>query len=1271
MFKKTIVLICLQQILFFCSQESIRACGRSADSLVLVKLYQLTDGANWITKWQLNQPMTNWYGVVLNTSGCVVQINLSNNNLKGFLPPEIGNLTALTRLFLFTNNISGPLPGSLVNLTELLELNLEGNFISGSIPSGIGNLRKLSMITLADNALTGEIPDGIFDIENLILLDLSRNQLTGSLSSRVNKLIKLQSLDVSENHLQGEIPASISSLNNLRNLYLNNNELSGEPPATMTQLFNMVNLWLNDNQFIGKVPDLTASPLISLRIENNYFTSIPDYTVVKTFGRVDPGGLVMYNNYFTFEDLIPLLGMPRSVNWNFKPQRPVPVDSIQYVQYGSNYAIRLNTDPGISDNNYKWFKDTAKLNITNQNFFQIIQLDESEEGYYYGSFVNQLFSDFEILIPFIRIVGFNPAKCDAPLAGKNCAEAPEFCNTSDLNNYCGNLSISNEEIHSNLCDSNDILENPRYLRFIANADSIVFEVFPMNCNVVKKNEVEYSGMQVAILTSCDSSKKTSLFCTHQCMDKPFFIGGSGFKKGEEYLMVIDGCVGNLCNYLIKVKEGKNYFKLFPDSVIAGEKIYCPDTLTHYYSLKNIEGAKIYNWYINDTIVKSSKDTFIAVKNFPGGEYKVSVRAYAKCDSTNLIQSSFKIYPELKLNNFVSERLFRDSVYQIRFKITGGVKPYILTAGQGNFDSLTGEFVSNFHVCRTPYYFEIRDFNNCPIVVSGTEKCSCDSYAGTMPTELLTVCDGSNVVAKNNNDFIKDTGDVFTFIFCSDSTKPIKSVLRLNTSGIFPFDISKYKYDSIYYLVFAIGRSNGLGQLDLNHPCLSLSNAQPVIFRRKNTLSAGPDQTLCFPETILNAIGNFAKVRWTQISGPKASHLLYPDSIHTDLYIDSVGAYVFRVEAANMYCLSSDEVRIVYDTVYRPTIAGVKFLCGNKETILDAGEQLSYKWSTGDSTRTIKVTSSGKYCVTVTNSPGCAGDTCVDVKISPNPQFTIQGSNKLCKGSKANLQCSSDFTTYKWNNGLITKSIQIDTSGNYCLTVTNSDGCTASSCLAVSLFPSSNSTVIDSACDQTAFFFNNKFYNVPGSYDILLTGGNQYGCDSTIKLNLFSYPLIVLKDSLVNSDKGNQSGSIVVNFQGGTGPYTYQWSNGAKTKNISQLSAGTYTVTVRDARNCTQEFKFVVRSTVGVNDLEARNEFVIYPNPKLHTEKYFWISNHLDGRWQIYVYTAEGQLISNTMFEHVIPQKIYELEIQNDANVLFLEARHESGILIRKKLVSIK
>jgi gliding motility-associated-like protein len=49
--------------------------------------------------------------------------------------------------------------------------------------------------------------------------------------------------------------------------------------------------------------------------------------------------------------------------------------------------------------------------------------------------------------------------------------------------------------------------------------------------------------------------------------------------------------------------------------------------------------------------------------------------------------------------------------------------------------------------------------------------------------------------------------------------------------------------------------------------------------------------------------------------------------------------------------------------------------------------------------------------------------------------------------------------------------------------------------------------------------------------------------------------------------GLSNGAITITPQGGAGGFTYQWNNGATTKDLSNLAAGTYTPVVTDANGC--------------------------------------------------------------------------------------------------------
>ena len=91
---------------------------------MLVALYQATDGPNWKNSrdWLSQEPITKWFGVMTNAAGRVTALWLSNNQLLGQLPPELGSLAELKQLRLKDNQLSGPLPAELGRLANLVEL---------------------------------------------------------------------------------------------------------------------------------------------------------------------------------------------------------------------------------------------------------------------------------------------------------------------------------------------------------------------------------------------------------------------------------------------------------------------------------------------------------------------------------------------------------------------------------------------------------------------------------------------------------------------------------------------------------------------------------------------------------------------------------------------------------------------------------------------------------------------------------------------------------------------------------------------------------------------------------------------------------------------------------------------------------------------------------------------------------------------------------------------------------------------------------------------
>ena len=242
----------------------------SLDREALVALYNATSGANWLenANWMTSGALSTWYGVITDSQGRITELNLTRNQLKGELPPELANLTNLEVLALGGNQLPGTVPAWLGSLANLQELYLWGNELTGEIPTELGNLTNLTILGLSENQLTGPIPSELGGLTSMQRLSLSENQLTGAIPSELGGLTSLEWLYLSYNQLTGPIPAELGSLAKLKELHLGNNELTGAIPVELGSLAKLERLYLTRNQLPGTIPtqlgNLTSLTVLAL-----------------------------------------------------------------------------------------------------------------------------------------------------------------------------------------------------------------------------------------------------------------------------------------------------------------------------------------------------------------------------------------------------------------------------------------------------------------------------------------------------------------------------------------------------------------------------------------------------------------------------------------------------------------------------------------------------------------------------------------------------------------------------------------------------------------------------------------------------------------------------------------------------------------------------------------------------------------------------------------------------------------------------------------------
>jgi PKD repeat protein len=296
---------------------------------------------------------------------------------------------------------------------------------------------------------------------------------------------------------------------------------------------------------------------------------------------------------------------------------------------------------------------------------------------------------------------------------------------------------------------------------------------------------------------------------------------------------------------------------------------------------------------------------------------------------------------------------------------------------------------------------------------------------------------------------------------------------------------------------------------------------------------------------------------------------------------------YKVVVSDQKCTGSDSVDVTINPVPQVSLGSDITQCLGTPVNLNAGSGFAtYLWSSGQTDSQITVYSPASYKVTVTNASGCSNADTIRVSFLPVPAKTLPASISQC--SIATIDAGDNASTYWWSTGATSQIIQVNTSGNYWVKISNGNQCFSFDTVAVTILPvdkpnlgnditacEGNTVVLNAGAHDASYTYTwNKQTSSSSTFPATKTGryivellNTTNGCSAgdTVMVEYKSAPSVNL-----GTDKALCNSLSVLLDAANTGSLT-QWGSSVGLVSTQQTltvkEAGKYWVTVMNANGC--------------------------------------------------------------------------------------------------------
>jgi hypothetical protein len=332
---------------------------------------------------------------------------------------------------------------------------------------------------------------------------------------------------------------------------------------------------------------------------------------------------------------------------------------------------------------------------------------------------------------------------------------------------------------------------------------------------------------------------------------------------------------------------------------------------------------------------------------------------------------------------------------------------------------------------------------------------------------------------------------------------------------------------------------------------------------------------------------------------------------------TAGSYSVTITDA-FGCTGTTSITIGEPPLLTATASSTNVLCfgGATGTATASGNggtgSFTYSWSpSGGTASAITGLTAATYSVIITDINGCTASATTTITEPPalttsatsTPVSCFAGTNGTATVAATG---GSGAYAYLWQPSNGTGATETGlTAGTYTITVTDANGCTSSATTTITE-PTALTATISSTQATCSFANGSATVNVSGgitnytyawspsggtaatttgitggNYTCLITDANGCTLSPTVNVASANAPIVSTVTTMVTCFGGNDGSATAITV-GGTGPYSYLWSNGDADSIAAGVTAGSYTVTLTDANGC------IATSTVTVNEPSMLN-----------------------------------------------------------------------------------